>query len=573
MRHSMNGSRRRRALIAGAGASLLACVVAAATGVAPASALPGGCAQAFTTVTCTYTSGTNTFTVPKGVASVHVVAIGGTGGAGLADNHGTASGGAGGPGARVEGELSVSSGSTLYAIVGGNGLTGFGVKSGDGGANGGFNGNSCNGSLGAGGGGGASDVRTSPTDLSTRLLVAGGGGGGGCSGITSSGPEGNGGAGGTADGSGFAGQDEANALGSISSGGGGGGAGTASAGGAGGAGGAPGIVGEGGTNLPGCTGGTGDLGIGGYGSFVFDELCGAGGGGGGGGLYGGGGGGGATSLFGADGGSGGGGGGSSLVPSGGTLSIDATATPEITISYTVPDTLSPASVDFGSQALGSTSASKTVTFSDTGSASIALGSASLGGANPGDFAITSDGCSGTTIAPSGSCAVNVAFVPTATGARGATLSFADDAYDSPQTASLSGTGTTLADVKLAIGGPTAALAGSQDTYTLTVSNAGPSTAASVGLTTQVPSGTKFVSVKMTGGSCTAPKAGSSSGAISCSLGDLAAKAAAIDILTLKITLVSKGGSVSLAANAASAVTPDPDLSNNTASFSTTISKR
>jgi uncharacterized repeat protein (TIGR01451 family) len=571
MRHSMSGQRRRRALIGGAGASVLACVVAAATGAAPASALPGGCAQAFTTVTCTYTSGTNAFTVPKGVASVHVVAIGGTGGAGLGDSNGTSSGGAGGSGARVEGDLAVSSGSALYAVVGSNGLDAFGGISGGGGANGGANGNTCS-FAGAGGGGGASDVRTSPSDLSTRVIVAGGGGGGGCGGRATD-SEGSGGGGGAADAGGSAGGDATNLLGSISSGGGGGGAGTASAGGSGGAGGAPGVVGEGGTNDPGCTGGSGDLGVGGFGSFLFDQTCGAGGGGGGGGLYGGGGGGGPTILFGARGGAGGGGGGSSLVPAGGTESIDATATPEITISYTVPDTVSPASVDFGSQALGSTSASKIVTFSDTGSASIALGSASLSGANPGDFTITSDGCSNTTIAPSGSCAVNVAFAPTATGARGATLSFADDAYDSPQTATLTGNGTTLADVKLAIGGPSSAPAGSQDTYTLTVSNAGPSTASSVGLTTPVPSGTKFVSVKMTGGSCTAPKAGSSSGTISCSLGDLVAKAASIDTLTLKITLVSKGGSVSLAAHAASASTPDPDLSNNTASFNTTISKR
>src|SRR5690348_5903665 len=203
MRHSMNGSRRRRALIAGAGASLLACVVAAATGVAPASALPGGCAQAFTTVTCTYTSGTNTFTVPKGVASVHVVAIGGTGGAGLGDSGGTSSGGAGGSGARVEGDLAVSFGSALYAVVGSNGLDAFGGISGGGGANGGANGNTCS-FAGAGGGGGASDVRTSPSDLSTRVIVAGGGGGGGCGGRATD-SEGSGGGGGAADTGGSAG--------------------------------------------------------------------------------------------------------------------------------------------------------------------------------------------------------------------------------------------------------------------------------------------------------------------------------------------------------------------------------
>jgi uncharacterized repeat protein (TIGR01451 family) len=333
--------------------------------------------------------------------------------------------------------------------------------------------------------------------------------------------------------------------------------------------------------LNGCPGDAGSLNVGGAGGHTGGSVCQHGGGGGGGGLYGGGGGGGGAGVAGGDhGGSGGGGGGSNMVPSGGSLSLDGTGVPKVVISYTAPDTVNPSSLDFGSQPIGSVSSAKTVTLSDNGTASINVTSVGISGANPGDFAISSDACSGQTVAPSGgSCTVQLTFAPIATGARAATLSFNDDADDSPQTVALSGTGTTLADVKLAISGPTSAPTGSQNTYVMNVSNAGPSKALNVVMTMQVPNGTKFVGVSTTQGSCTHPASGATSGTISCSLGDLASGAAALDSVPLKITLNSKGGSVAITAQASSmanggtAATPDPNLANNVASLSTTISKK
>ena len=77
-----------------------------------AAALPSACSHSGPTVTCTYTSGSNPFTVPAGVFSIHVVAVGGRGGFGfLAD---------GGDGGVVSGDLPVKKGSTLYAAVGAN---------------------------------------------------------------------------------------------------------------------------------------------------------------------------------------------------------------------------------------------------------------------------------------------------------------------------------------------------------------------------------------------------------------------------------------------------------------------
>lgn len=266
----------------------LACVGASLL----AGSLGAASAQAFVTKTFVYTGAEQTFTVPGGVTSVGVVAIGGHGGA--------ASGAAGAP-ADVIGSISVTPGQTLYVEVGG-----VGQSSGEGGE-GGFNG----GGDGIAGGGGASDVRTSPRTLGLapdpRLIVAAGGGGGG-----GEGPNGGGGAGGAAE-----------EAGSEDSGGGGnqgGGAGTSSAGGAAGSGcggvSTAGLLGEGGS------GGSGEAGS-------------NGGGGGGGGLYGGGGGGGGCSF-----GGGGGGGGSSLVPPSGLVAAASGAEPKIELKYTpVPPTI------------------------------------------------------------------------------------------------------------------------------------------------------------------------------------------------------------------------------------------
>jgi len=266
--------------------------------VGTASAAPS-CSTSAGTTTCTFapTGTEDSFTVPAGVGSVHVVAVGGRG----AD--GEVGGGVGGLGTRVSADLAVTPGQTLYVEVAGDGTDG-------GGFNGGGDGGSptCGSGGDGGGGGGASDVRTLPMSaggsLDSRLLVAAGGGGGGA-GKAAPCALGNapGGAGGNAD-----------APGSTA-GGGGGGAGTASAGGAGG-------VAE---NMVG-TGEPGEFGAGGDGQ---DDGC-CGGGGGGGGYYGGGGGG---NAGGAVDGGGGGGGGSSLVPAGGTVAV-SDASPSVVITYT-----------------------------------------------------------------------------------------------------------------------------------------------------------------------------------------------------------------------------------------------
>jgi hypothetical protein len=95
---------------------------------------------------------------------------------------------------------------------------------------------------------------------------------------------------------------------------------------------------------------------------------------------------------------------------------------------------------FGSQRVGTKSAVQQVVLRNDGGAAMTVSGVTVGGANAGDFALVKNGCA--TVAPNGgTCKVDVTFSPTATGARTATLSVADDAPGSPHTVDLSGTGT------------------------------------------------------------------------------------------------------------------------------------
>ena len=83
---------------------------------------------------------------------------------------------------------------------------------------------------------------------------------------------------------------------------------------------------------------------------------------------------------------------------------------------------------------------QSVTVTNAGTVPLNMTATSIVGTNPHDFAVSSDGCSGTAVAPDASCTVAVRFTPTAPAARAAQLAIADNAATSPQTVALSGTG-------------------------------------------------------------------------------------------------------------------------------------
>ena len=131
--------------------------------------------------------------------------------------------------------------------------------------------------------------------------------------------------------------------------------------------------------------------------------------------------------------------------------------------------ISPSSKNFGSVAVGSPTA-QTFTVTNDSSATVAISTVSFTGANPGDFAQINT-CS-SPLAPAGTCAVTVTFTPAAAGARAATLTVTDDGPASPQTASLTGTGTaapvaTLSATTLAFGNQTLHVTSAAQPVTLT----------------------------------------------------------------------------------------------------------
>jgi hypothetical protein len=103
---------------------------------------------------------------------------------------------------------------------------------------------------------------------------------------------------------------------------------------------------------------------------------------------------------------------------------------------------SPTGLTFGAQNVGATSAAQTVTVTNIGTASLTVSSVAVGGADASDFATSADTCAAATVTPNDTCMVSVTFTPSAAGSRTASLIFTDNASNSPQTLSLTGTGGT-----------------------------------------------------------------------------------------------------------------------------------
>ena len=104
-------------------------------------------------------------------------------------------------------------------------------------------------------------------------------------------------------------------------------------------------------------------------------------------------------------------------------------------------TLSPTSLTFPVRLIHTPSPTKPVTLTNTGTAALQISSITITGTNAADF--TQTNTCGTTVAPGGSCTINVSFNPGAAGTRTAAVSIADNAPGSPQTVSLTGIGTIV----------------------------------------------------------------------------------------------------------------------------------
>ena len=129
---------------------------------------------------------------------------------------------------------------------------------------------------------------------------------------------------------------------------------------------------------------------------------------------------------------------------------------------------SPSSLTFDPQPLGTPSASKNVTITNTGSTPLTISSISSGG----DFTADASDCSSGVVTPTHSCVVKITFTPGGTGPRSSTLTITSNALSSPDSVPLSGTGI---DPKLS--GPASTdfgslLIGHSTTKTITISSTG-----------------------------------------------------------------------------------------------------
>jgi hypothetical protein len=121
-------------------------------------------------------------------------------------------------------------------------------------------------------------------------------------------------------------------------------------------------------------------------------------------------------------------------------------------------TLSPTSLSFPSTVEGFSSAAKTFTLTNTGKSALLITGFSPGGADASSFSQTNNCPSN--LAASALCTISVVFNPAAVGSLTASLSVADNAFNTPQAVALSGTATAPA--------PSAAFSANSISYSSTI---------------------------------------------------------------------------------------------------------
>ena len=140
----------------------------------------------------------------------------------------------------------------------------------------------------------------------------------------------------------------------------------------------------------------------------------------------------------------------------GTLTVKDNAenspqTARLSGTGTVVLLLSRARLLFAYQLIGTSSPAQNITLTNKARLQVPISSI----AASGDFAVSSTTC-GSSLGPRASCTISVTFKPTTTGTLAGTLTVNNNADNSPQTASLSGTGTwvTVSPTGLSFGNRT-----------------------------------------------------------------------------------------------------------------------
>ncbi|MBZ5490686.1 MAG: choice-of-anchor D domain-containing protein [Acidobacteriia bacterium] len=124
-----------------------------------------------------------------------------------------------------------------------------------------------------------------------------------------------------------------------------------------------------------------------------------------------------------------------LTDSVGTQSVDVSGTGTAALAA-----LSPASLAFPNQPVGTPSAAQVISLANGGNIALSVASISLTGVNSSDFAQTNT-C-GTSVAAGSSCTINVVFTPSSAGSKSASIAVVDSV--GTQTATVGGSGTAPA---------------------------------------------------------------------------------------------------------------------------------
>jgi hypothetical protein len=104
--------------------------------------------------------------------------------------------------------------------------------------------------------------------------------------------------------------------------------------------------------------------------------------------------------------------------------------------------------NFGNQAVGSTSAAKVFTITNSGTADLSLYTLTASG----EFALSGNTCSDATIPATETCTFGVTFSPTSSGVKNGSISIPSNASSSPNSVSLTGTGVTQVQEQIKNGG-------------------------------------------------------------------------------------------------------------------------
>jgi len=124
-----------------------------------------------------------------------------------------------------------------------------------------------------------------------------------------------------------------------------------------------------------------------------------------------------------------------------SVPLSGTATPPVpAVSFT------PATLNFGNQAVGTKSAAQPITLANTGSATLNITrSIAIGGENSAEFALVTEKTTcpvtGGQLPPATSCTIAVSFTPATAGAKSAQVIMVDDAEGSPHAVPLAGAAT------------------------------------------------------------------------------------------------------------------------------------